>query len=68
VPGIEEVLSTTPTMLGIQPFGHVTSTPKFIMAMSQHGAAGIACWHGGVNIIFLRQHNCSVCACQDAKT
>jgi hypothetical protein len=26
-----EVLSTTPTLLGIQPFGHVTSTPKFIL-------------------------------------
>jgi hypothetical protein len=30
--GMEMGLSTTPTLLGIQPFGHVTSTPRCIPA------------------------------------
>lgn len=30
--GMAEVLSTTPTLLGIQPFGNVTSTPRFVLA------------------------------------
>jgi len=41
-PGMEAVLSATPTLLGIQPFGHVTSTPKFITQPTpQHAAATV---------------------------
>jgi hypothetical protein len=35
--GVEEMLSSTPTLLGIQPLGHVTSTPKFIQAPTGAG-------------------------------
>jgi hypothetical protein len=34
---VEEMLSSTPTLLGIQPLGHVTSTPKLIQAPTGAG-------------------------------
>ena len=36
-PGIEEVLSATPVLLGIQPFGHIMSTPKFVTTHNLSG-------------------------------